>query len=133
MTNYVQFDPTTGEITGGRSGPRVDNPIAPQSGQEVLQTDQRVYASRDYVDTDTSEIKQRPTFSAFDKTEIAADGQDAATLSNLPAGTEVTVDDAKSWTVDDGVFAFSTNMPATYTVRVENWPHQVYEAEITAT
>jgi len=130
--NYVQYDPATGEIAGWLNTP-TKNPRPSVSGYAVLQMKVPAYADQHYVDTDTSEIKQRPTFSAFDKTEIAADGQDAATLENLPAGTTVTVDDAKTWTVDDGVFAFSTNTPATYTVRVENWPHQVYEAEITAT
>lgn len=76
-------------------------------------------------------LEDRPEFPAFDKTSIVADGKDAATLEGLPEGTTVQVDGIV-YTVDDGVFVFRATMPATYVIRVENWPHQVFEQEVDA-
>ena len=77
------------------------------------------------------EIVPRPTL-AFDKTAIAADGEDLATLAApLPPGAIVEIDGARVEV--DGALQIASDMPATYRVEIDGFPYRFFSAEITAT
>lgn len=72
----------------------------------------------------------RPTNPGFNKTEITADGSDAAILS---LGTPfAAVIDGAPHSIADGVLEITSELPATYRVRVEAFPFLDYVAEIVA-
>lgn len=100
-------------------------------GYAVVQVSREANPETEYIGSH-NKLTPRPTFDRADKTRIAANGTDATTINNLPTGTVVTIDET-SWTVDDGIFVFRTNTPATYHVQVRRWPYQDYDVEITAT
>ena len=92
----------------------------------------------DYVDLEGIPVVQpRPALAGFDKLEIVADGEDAATLA-APVPFVATID-GEPYDVAEpnsaGVYtlAVAVDVAATYSVRVEAWPFLPYEAEITAT
>ena len=77
------------------------------------------------------EIVPRPTL-GFDKTSIAADGEDLATLAApLPPGAIVEIDGARVEV--DGALQIASDMPATYRVEIDAFPYRFFTAEITAT
>lgn len=59
---------------------------------------------------------------ALNKTTIAADKMDTAIISNLPEPCMVTFKD-QQYEVTDGSFGFTADLPGTYEVKVEAWPH----------
>jgi hypothetical protein len=70
------------------------------------------------------------------KTEIVADGEDAALLEALPMPCRVrvaTADHADVMDVADGRCELATTVPDTYTVTVEAWPYRDFTVTITAT
>ena len=68
-------------------------------------------------------IVNRPTMpGTLDKPQILADGLDLATISNLPQPCTVTFSD-QTYLVEDGEFAFTADIPGSYTVEVEAFPH----------
>lgn len=52
------------------------------------------------------------------------------TVSGLPAGATVRVG-GETYTVDDGEFAFTSETPGDYTIRVEHWPFLSSTYEVT--
>lgn len=129
--SYYAIKDTNGEIQQTASASGSGTVRSPNADWSVAEVDHAPDKATEYIKN--GEITTRPTFDAFDKLIIAADGNDAATIQNVPSATTVTVDNAQTWTVGDGVFRFSTTTPAAYIVRVERWPYQVLEVEITAT
>lgn len=74
-----------------------------------------------------AKVIARSTFpGAWDKTEIAADGTDAATLANVPPGTEVIVD-GTAYAVDDGAFELVASTAGAYHVEARH-PRYIWEA-----
>lgn len=74
-----------------------------------------------------AKVLSRSTFpGAWDKTVIAADGVDAATLSGIPTGTEIIVD-GYSYAVDDGVFELVSSTVGAYLVEARH-PRYIWEA-----
>ena len=53
---------------------------------------------------------------SIDTTEIDADGMDVATVSNVPAGTIVRVNEDDPVTVDDGSFELDSDYPDTFVI-----------------
>lgn len=76
-------------------------------------------------------ITPRPTFTGFDKTSIAADGEDAATMV-LPVAAIVTVDGVE-YDAPAGPFEFVAEMAGTYHVTVSSFPYRDLAVEIVAT
>lgn len=69
---------------------------------------------------------------AVSKTNIVANGVDTAAISNLPVGTEVTVDNSAPNTINDGVFELAATNAGVYNVRAKH-PHYIAaEVEIDA-
>lgn len=76
---------------------------------------------------------------SVDKTAIAADGLDAATLTGLPNPCEVVVDaddpdaDTVAAEVAGGGFEFAAEVPGTYAIEVRRFPFLPFRQEIVAT
>lgn len=75
---------------------------------------------------------------AIDKTEILADGEDFATLTDLPDPCEIIVDDpdptveTTTTQVFGGGFEFAAETPGVYTLEVRRFPFLPWLVEITA-
>lgn len=78
------------------------------------------------------ELRARPHMGvSIDKTEIAADGIDKATVSEIPLGATVFVDDVPSDHIGH-TLELTSDMPATYRIKIEHWPALPFEIEVTA-
>jgi hypothetical protein len=74
-----------------------------------------------------AKVVARSTFPGeWDRTEIAADGVDAATLAAVPVGTEVIVDGI-AYAVDDGSFELVASTAGAYHVEAKH-PRYIWEA-----
>jgi hypothetical protein len=70
--------------------------------------------------TDSYGEQQRPEIPAvIDKTAIAADGVDVATISGLPNLSTITVAGIGKYSVTDGTFELTTQTPGIYQVLAE--------------
>jgi len=81
------------------------------------------------------EVVDRPTFPiAVDRTTIAVAGNEAATFTGIPRGTEVVISGADSavLTVDDGTLAFDADMPGQFVITFELWPYQTLRVTVDA-
>ncbi|MQT13633.1 hypothetical protein [Segnochrobactrum spirostomi] len=83
------------------------------------------------VDVAGGSLVARPVLRGPDRTDIRADGEDAATIAGIPAGAVVTVDGA-AVAVDDGTLEIVSTMPATYRVEIVCWPYQDLDVTIVA-
>lgn len=59
---------------------------------------------------------------SLDTNTIAADASEVATISNLPQPCTVTFK-GQQYEVADGSFGFTVDIPGTFVVKVEAWPH----------
>jgi hypothetical protein len=95
-------------------------------GQAVLVTDEGDGGTLCYCPDGV--LTERPTM-AFDRTTIAADGEDTATLA-IPGRFTVTVDGVEHEVEDEVEIASA--MPATYRVTVDHFPWLPIDVEIVA-
>jgi len=129
MNTY--YESPTGKILGviyadtpeSLSGWLIENPTI-RLIPGVFSTDQYYIAEftacpRPIINTDVS------------KNVLSADGIDSVVISSLPWPCTVTVDNI-SYSVQDSIFEFTTNLPGTYKVRVEAFPYLPKEWEVTA-
>lgn len=80
-------------------------------------------------------VVDRPASQAScDRQEIAADGQDVATIAGLPQSCVVAISGPVSATfeVDDGELQFTASVPGVYRISVEDFPVRRWEATIHA-
>jgi hypothetical protein len=91
------------------------------------------FAADDYYIEDGIPIGRHDLSRTLTKTDIAADGVDEALIEGLPAGTEVTVDTRLPITVDDGVFAFTTDLPGEYRLTLSHPQSLIEEVIVNAT
>ena len=77
---------------------------------------------------------ERPTMLvSIDQTTISADGVDPTTMSGLPTGAEISVNNIIIGMVDEsGSFIFTTDVPGGYAIRVSLFPWRDYEVTINA-
>lgn len=68
---------------------------------------------------------------AIDRTEIAVDDTDAATITGLPDPCRVTIDGV-AHDVVGGTLEITSTMPATYSIRFDQWPWTPWSTVITA-
>lgn len=86
-----------------------------------------------YVDTEAVVVIERPDNpSVANKTDMLADGVDIVEITNVPAGSSVSIDGQGAWQVDDGAFEFSTDTAGTYKVTVDSFPDKKKEFTINA-
>ena len=79
-----------------------------------------------------SKIASRPTLSVrLSKTEILADGDDAAMLSGLPQPCQIEINGA-FYDVPDGEISIVTRTPMDYHIRFDHLPYAVWTATVRA-
>lgn len=102
---------------------------APGETVMLLPEDAEVSDETHYVQD--GELIERPQL-VFDKTEILADGADAATLASLPDPCTVLVD-GDPHEITGGRIEMVTTMPGVYVIEIEDpFPYQPFRAEVTA-
>lgn len=101
-------------------------------GSGVLRVDdETVGINTHYVENDALAQKQPFPFT-INTTEIVADGNDTATISGVPVGTQVEWHDGQIDIVNDGVVELATDLPRTYTLRFTAVPYLDQEVTIEA-
>jgi hypothetical protein len=97
---------------------------------------------KNYVATLSGEptvVDRPPLGVGLDKTAIAADGEDYATLTGLPDPCTIIIDDpdptveTTTHTVAGGGFEFEAATPGVYTIEIRRFPFLPLKVEITAT
>lgn len=69
------------------------------------------------------QIIDRPANPAIaDKAMIAADDMDTCSITNIPIGSEVSVE-GQAYTVNDSEFEFSVDQPGEYQITVTGFPY----------
>jgi len=133
--NFVVYKNATGEIVRrGQCHPDAVLPQAVGADETSMQTTVLEDAKTRYVDNGS--VVDRPVNSSVaDKTEIAADGVEILTITNIPVGTEVTVlgPVESTTTVDDGELGITAAIPGSYRVRLDAFPIQHKEITFVAT
>jgi len=122
MTNYVLYDGITGRIWGQgyfTEGTLEDRAVA--LGQNMLEGDCNI--ATHYVDLGTLSIVPRPEMNvSINKLSISADNTDACILLGLPIPCQILIEDAGTFTIDDGEFGFTTPLPGNYKITAEQFP-----------
>lgn len=117
--NITIFDPRSGKINRVIIAPFGVAQDQVQEGESWVggHSDDLIH----YVDGGL--IVNRPTMPCtINKTTITADSTDTAIISNLPEPCTVTFK-GQEYEVTDGTFGFTADLPGTYAVKVEAWPH----------
>lgn len=127
IKKVAPYDPVTGEIIAWYSGP--ESQINLQSF--VVNSEPYIEGNGEpgkeyYVDISVPEIIPRPQMTLVtDKSSIAADGVDAATISSIPEGAVV-----EGVTIGaDGELIFTTTDPAEHKLVFSLFPY--LDAEVT--
>lgn len=140
MTFAVIYRNSDGAIVGRRSY-EADHPAnaAPlPGGCSLLESERLPNDSDSYITGSPAAVTDRPTPSCtIDKTSIAANGADTATLSGIPVGASVRVTDGNGttdYTVNDGVLEITADAPGTITATVTAaFPYKPLTVTVNAT
>lgn len=125
---WIECDPLIGRILVSREMPRdefSEDLIA--DDVQAIETDLHVDPTLAYVVEGA--IVARPDLPAFDKVEIRADGEDAATLV-LPESMIVAIDGVPHGPTDR--IEIASPMAATYRVTIQHFPFRDFAADIVA-
>lgn len=137
MPKYTLYETSGGRVLAfGQTTIEADALARPSPGQDVLLGVQG-QAVAEYVSGGA--LTARPTAS-LDKTTIAADGTDTATLSNLPDPCTVRVN-GSAQNVAGGSLSITASKPATYEIEIRDdpannetaFPLQAFKATVEAT
>lgn len=135
MTIRTLYEVGTGRIIGHLSCPsylfEVNQANIP-SGVGCLWEGEIIEGNIYYYDLANSIILRPTNPATIDKTILTANGVDQATISNLPTPTVVKVN-GDTYTVTDGTFEFTIDLPGTYPIIVDSFPYLTKEFEVTAT
>lgn len=125
---WIECEPATGRILVSREMPRDEfsEDLIPD-GVLAIETDLHVDPTLAYVADGA--VVARPDLPAFDKVEIRADGEDAATLV-LPEPMIVAIDGVPHGPTDR--IEIVSPMPATYRVTIQHFPFRDFAADIVA-
>lgn len=74
-------------------------------------------------------VTPRPTLEGFDKTSIAPDGLDTATMI-VPPGCVANVN-GEDYVVDDGVLEIGSTYFGLYVVKIDHWPFMPFKEVVT--
>lgn len=125
---WIECEPATGRILVSREMPRDEfSEDLISDGVLAIETDLHVDPTLAYV-VDGA-VVARPDLPAFDKVEIRADGEDAATLV-LPEPMIVAIDGVPHGPTDR--IEIVSPMPATYRVTIQHFPFRDFAADIVA-
>jgi hypothetical protein len=100
-----------------------------QKYDEVMGANGTKYLSYN-TQTEAFDLLDTPAVPAtIDKTTMAANGIEIATVSNLPNPSDVCVGLSEAYRVTDGVFEFSVDTPGSY--KIKCWSPYYLEKEFT--
>lgn len=125
MATHTRFDRDSGQITGYYS---VDGALADLQARGIS----GIIPGQFDPDTEMTvevdgqwQAAPRPVNpTTIDKTTVIADGEDTATLSNVPTGTLVSVLETEQRVrVKDGELLFGVDTPGTYTLECKCFPY----------
>lgn len=128
MKFYALYDQEGRIRQSGSSSNRAS--VAAPPGLYVIETDHKPDPATEYILGDT--LVDRAILPDFDKTEIAADDIDVATIIGLPDPCIVSIDGVEH-TITGGSIELASSMPATYEVSIDVVTHQARSWDITAT
>lgn len=137
-TPFIVYDASTGLIKRIGSAMAADGGAGMASAQagagEAVLVGVSANPETDYVDVATGTIKPRPALSlTIDKTTIAADGVDAATISGIPAGARYAIlGTSLGGTVNDGTLEVTSTKKGRMEVIIEHPPAIPWRKEILA-
>ena len=139
MQQLIAFDLTTGKIT---------------QFSEMLEFDELSLKAYDHLDVSTlllnqpvdilrmdkyvkeDAVAERPTFTpTISPASIPADGVSIVAISGFPADSILTISGPinETWNESETSTELTVDLPGTYKVRIENWPHQDVEVTFNAT
>ncbi len=134
---YIVYDLASGLIR--RIGHAMDASGGGQTARSQAAADEGVivgiaHPETQYVDPATKEIRTRPVLAlSVDRTTIAADGVDKATISGVPAGARYAVlGTTITGQVDDGTIEVTSTKRGALTVVVWQGVSRPWKVEITA-
>ncbi|WP_454019966.1 hypothetical protein [Azospirillum sp. Marseille-Q6669] len=131
MIDMTLYDPATGRIAGVATCMNVMLDLAYPDYAKHL--GEKLDGRTLYIDPVTKEVCRRPQISlVVDKTRIAADGADSATITGLRTGTMLYLNGRKT-VVNDSEIIFSTPHPGLHRLNFESFPYQDIEVVIHAT
>lgn len=132
MINYIVYNKFTGHII--KTGSCTISQLYIQAIEEwqsfALDS---ANDETDYYDLTTEEVKPRElNTTIIDKTEISANGIDIATMSNIPNGSDVYINNEFILKCYDGVFEFSTDTISPHTITIKKVEFLDYQVTINA-
>lgn len=117
------FNKITGEIHKTVCASQSVAHIQAQIGENWVACAEDTNDLKHWINPITLLREDRPVMpGTLDKPQILADGNDLATISNLPQPCTVTFK-GQQYPVEDGSFSFTANIPGSYTVEVEAFPY----------
>lgn len=133
MAFYVIYYTSTGEIKNVGEGNLAQIKEYPYpEGLAWLEIPEWI-DHNNYVDLSDLSVRQKTVMSiAVSALTILADGNDTATITGIPAGTEVMWPDGQTDIVNDGEVRLSVDLPGTYTLRFSAIPYLDEEVTIEA-
>lgn len=131
MIDFVVYDEETGEILRVGRGPEAYVDQQAGEGEAVVMSDgSDVSDAKHYVDVATESIIGKTGFPGvlIDSTVIA-NSSDSAKIERVPHGTVVSVNGlvAQTYTIEDGMFEISVNMPGMYSIACTHPKHFIRE------
>lgn len=115
---YTIFDKVSGRVLGQKRIPKswIEHNYAPTTQDYV---EGEASSETMYVNPDTKEVVVQAALSAvWDTLEIAANGTDTATLSDLPMPCTVFIDGSPTEVID-GSLEFSATSPGNYHIMID--------------
>ncbi|MGF7174726.1 hypothetical protein [Azospirillum doebereinerae] len=128
----VHYDPATGRIAQVAQLGQVEADFLKVPGCAALRMPAN--PQRDWVNITLAEpaVEPRPTLTGFDRTTIAADGMEKASLNGLPVPCAVTIDGIVH-TVTTGELAISAAYLGEYRIEIDHFPYFPFTETVTCT
>lgn len=131
MIQYLEYDTSTGRIeANGSADLLIDAQASLNSGKSILL---HLQGSPDTQYVLGGSVVPRPVL-AFDKTSIAADDTDTATLTGLPDPCTVSIDGTE-YEVTGGTLEITSALPAIYQIEITDeaaFPAQAFSGVVEA-
>jgi hypothetical protein len=117
MKKYIVYKESTGEIL--RTGSCPDDMLSMQAGAGEIAIEGIAIDTTQYIDIATQLVVDKILIPcSINKTTMAADGVDSATISNLPNPSLIHIKDEGRWEITDGEFQFTVDTPGVYRITI---------------
>jgi hypothetical protein len=118
MNRYAVYNISTGSIDRIYSGAAWEALLQAQPGEGVVGIADGLDDATAYIDANTTQpVAKQPFAFTITKTQIVADGVDVVSISNVPAGTQITWPDGQSDVTNGDLVEFAVDLPGTYTLK----------------